>query len=113
MSDDLVRLRAIRKALNSAYPTEPKGNLARHLNVLAGMISGIVGSTRSYLSEIADKIADEKAKSESRVKRISRWIQNDRITADLYFLPFAKALLCRLALDTLVLVMDGSPAVAG
>jgi hypothetical protein len=77
------------------------------------MISGIVGSKRSYLSEIADNIADEKAKPESRVKRISRWIQNDRITGDLYFLPFAEALLSHLALQTLVLVMDGSPAPAG
>jgi hypothetical protein len=108
VSDNLRRLRAIRQALKEAYPFEPRGNIARHLNVLAEMISGIVGSRRSNLPEIADKVPDKDAKVESRVKRISRWINNERITADVYFLPFAEALLCNLALQSLVLVMDGS-----
>lgn len=108
MSDSLRRLRAIREALNRAYPSRPKGNLARHLNVLADMISGIVGSESSNLPRIAGEAADKRAKPESRAKRISRWINNERITADIYFLPFAEALLRHLALQTLVLVIDGS-----
>jgi hypothetical protein len=108
VSDNLRRLRAIRKALNKAYPFAPRGNLARHLNVLAELISGIVGSRRSNLPEIADKIPDKNAKAQSRVKRMSRWLNNERITAEIYFLPFAEELLRNLALQTLLLVMDGS-----
>ena len=44
MSDNLMRYRAIKKALKQLYPKEPQGNLARHLDTLAGLISGIVGS---------------------------------------------------------------------
>lgn len=44
MSDNLPRYRAIRSALQRLYPREPTGNLARHLNTLAALISGIVGS---------------------------------------------------------------------
>ena len=46
MSDNRRRYRAIRQALKQCYLGEPKGNQARHLNTLAGFISGIVGSVR-------------------------------------------------------------------
>ena len=87
MSDNLRRYRAIREALTHCYPGEPKGNMARHLNTLAGFISGIVGSKSSQLPSIATKIADG-AKPESRVKRLTRWLKNDEIKEELYFLPF-------------------------
>jgi hypothetical protein len=107
MSDNLRRYRAIREALTQCYPGEPKGNMARHLNTLAGFISGIVGSRSSQLPSIATKIPDG-AKPESRVKRITRWLKNDEIKEEIYFLPYAEILLNCLALETLVLVMDGS-----
>jgi len=43
MSDNLRRYRAIRDAIKQLYPTEPRGNTARHVNTLAMLISGIVG----------------------------------------------------------------------
>jgi hypothetical protein len=108
MSDNLRRYRAIRNAIKQLYPTEPKGNTARHLNTLAMLISGIVGSRRTNLPAMASKVPYG-TKRESRVKRFSRWIQNERISAEIYFLPYADALLAGLAADhTLLLVMDGS-----
>ncbi len=96
MSDNLRRYRAIRQALTQCYPDEPKGNMARHLNTLAGFISGIVGSRSSQLPTIATKIPDG-ATPESRVKRITRWLKNDEITEEIYFLPYAEILLHCLA----------------
>ncbi len=107
MSDNLRRYRAIRQALVQAYPKNPQGNLARHLNTLAALISGIVGSESVQLSNIARKVPDGNQR-ESRVKRFTRWLTSDTITEDVYFLPYAEALLRHLALETLVLVMDGS-----
>ena len=107
MSDNLRRYRAIRQALTQCYPGEPKGNQARHLNTLAAFISGIVGSKSSQLPSIATKIPDA-AKPESRVKRLTRWLKNDGIEEGVYFLPYADILLSHLALETVVLVMDGS-----
>ncbi len=47
-------------------------------------------------------------KPESRVKRFTRWLDNDHILEEVYFLPYADVLLRHLALQTVVLVMDGS-----
>lgn len=107
MSDNLRRYRAIREALTQCYPGEISGRMDQHLTTLAAFISGIVGSKSSQLPHIAAKIPD-RAKPESRVKRISRWLGNEHIKEEVYFLPYAEILLNCLALETLVLVMDGS-----
>ena len=107
MSDNLRRYRVIREALTQFYPGEMSGRMTQHLTTLAALISGIVGSRSSQMPSIATKIPD-RAKPESRVKRLSRWLNNDAIKEELYFLPYAEMLLNCLALDTLVLVMDGS-----
>ncbi len=108
MSDNRKRYNIIKQALKQLYPGEPKGNQARHLNTLAAMISGIVGSRSSQLPAIAGKAPDG-TKKESRVKRYYRWLKNTRIEQKLYFLPYACELLAGLALrHSLLLAMDGS-----
>jgi hypothetical protein len=107
MSDNLRRYRAIRDALTQWYPGQPTGTVARHLTTLAALISGIVGSKSTQLPHIAPHVPDG-TKPESRGKRFARWVSNDRITEDGYFVPYAKVLLAQLALQTLVLVIDGS-----
>src|SRR6516225_4217913 len=107
MSDNLRRYRAIRHALAQCYPTSFQGNFARHLNTLAALISGIVGSKSTQLPHIATKVPDG-TKPESRVKRFARWCDNAHILEEVYFLPYAEVLLRHLALETVVLVLDGS-----
>ena len=107
MGDNLRRYRAIKTALKQVYPGMVKGTQARHMNTLAALISGIVSSRRVSLPEIASNVPDGN-KRESRVKRFARWIQNERIDAEVYFLPFAHELLVSLAERTLVLAIDGS-----
>ncbi len=93
--------------LNNTYPGEPRGNRARHLNTLAGLISGIVGAKHSPLPKLAGEVPDG-TKPASRVKRFERWLTNDTITWELFFLPFVETLLTSLSVQTLVLVIDGS-----
>jgi Transposase DDE domain len=107
MSDNLRRYRAICHALMQAYPTPPTGHFARHVQTLAALMSGIVGGKSTQLPHIATKVPDGR-KSESRVKRFARWLDNAHILEEMYFLPYAEILLTHLALETLVLVMDGS-----
>src|SRR5262245_65288015 len=83
------------------------GNFARHLNTLAALISGIVGSKSTQLPHIATKVPDG-TKLESRVKRFTRWCDNAHILEEVYFLPYVDVLLRHLALQTVVLGMDGS-----
>jgi len=112
MRDNLRRYRAIRQALAQCYPTSSQGNFARHLNTLAALISGIVGSKSTQLPHIATKVPDG-TKPESRVTRFARWCDNAHILEEVYFLPYAAVLLCHLALQTVVRVMDGSVAGRG
>ena len=107
MSDNLRRYRAIRDALKHASPTPPTGHFARHLHTRAALISGIVGGKSTPLPQIAAKVPDA-SKPESRVKRFSRWFDNDSMREEGYFLPYAEVLLRHVALQTVVLVMDGS-----
>src|SRR5947209_9134601 len=106
MSDNLRRYRAIRNALTQAYPTPPTGNFARHVQTLAALISGIVGSKSTQLPTIATKVPDG-TKPESRVQRFARWLDNAHILEEVSFLPYADVLLRHLALQTVVRVMDG------
>jgi hypothetical protein len=80
--------------------------MARHLTTLAMFISGIVGSKSSQLSSIAAKIPAQ-VKAESRIKHLARWLDNDTLREEAYFLPYADSLLRQLALETIVLMMDG------
>jgi hypothetical protein len=86
MSDNLRRYRAIREALRQCYPGEMSGRMAQHLTTLAAFIRGIVGSKSSQMPSIATKIAD-RAKPESRVKRLSRWLGTKEMKEEIYCLP--------------------------
>jgi hypothetical protein len=106
MRDNLRRYRAIRDVLTQGYPGQPSGTVARHLITLAALISGIVGSKSTQLPHIAANVPNG-TKPESCVKRFARWFDNARILEEGYFLPSADVLLRHLALQTVVLVMDG------
>jgi hypothetical protein len=71
-----TRNRAIRDALTQGYSGQPTGIVARHLTTLAAFISGIVGSKSTQLPSGATKIPND-TKSESRVKRVTRWLDMD------------------------------------
>lgn len=92
MSDNLRRYRAIRDALRQWYPGQPTGTVVRHLTTLAAFISGIVGSKSPQLPSVATKIPDG-TQPESRVKRLTRWLDNESILEEVYFLPYVESLL--------------------
>jgi hypothetical protein len=106
MSDNLRVYRAIRAALHQLYPTEPKGDFARHLTTLSMLITGIVQSKKCQLPAVARKVPDGNLPP-SRVKRLTRWLKNDRVTHEAFFLPFAEPLLAALS-GPLCLVIDSS-----
>lgn len=108
MSDNRRVHRTIRKAMKQLFPGEPRGNFARHLNTLAALVTGIVQGKSSQLPTIA-RHAPEKAKAESRVKKYSRLLKNERFGYEAYYLPFAQEILAKLAsIRPLVFMIDGS-----
>jgi hypothetical protein len=113
MSDSHRVYRAIKHAIKQLYPEEPRGNLARHLDTLTGMVSGIILGKSCQLPKMASKIPGE-VHPDSRTKQMSRWVKNDDISFELYFLPFVQPLLTTLAAARpLVLIMDGSAVARG
>jgi hypothetical protein len=68
----------------------------------------MVGAQHTQLPKIAAKAPGLGAKPTSRVKRFTRWVENERISYDTHFLPFAQALLASVAQQPIVLIMDGS-----
>jgi Transposase DDE domain len=74
---------------------------------LAALLSGIVGRKSTQLPHIAAKVPNGPT-PDSRVKRFARWVDNAHILEEVYFLPYAAVLLRHLAVQTVVLVMDGS-----
>jgi len=108
MGDNHHVYRRIRESLRQIYPKRLTGRQARHLNTLAGMVSGMVRSGKSQLKAMAKKAPDQ-SKVESRIKRFSRCLQNDGVVAETFFMPFLAALLAGLAkCGPLVLAIDGS-----
>lgn len=107
MSDNHRRYRSIRTALSQMYVKESKGYAAKQWNVLAALISGIIGSGKTNYPQIASKTPDW-TQLESRVKRISRFINDVDAEQTIQWLPFAAELLANLSVFTLVLMMDGS-----
>lgn len=107
MSDNKRRYRAIRDKLTKLYPSPPRGNLAIHLNTLAAMVSGIVGAKSVNLPQIAGKVPDGN-KPASREKQYSRWINNQKVDFELFFLPFVEIMLRSLVGETLFFAVDGS-----
>jgi hypothetical protein len=77
------------------------------------MISGIIASKSCQLPKMASRVPGE-VHPDSRVKQFSRWVQNENVTFELYFLPLVETLLERLAaVRPLVLIMDGSQVARG
>ena len=60
--------------------------LLRHLHTLAALISGIVGSGRVSLPQIASHLPDGKQR-ESCIKRFERFLKNERICQESFLCP--------------------------
>jgi hypothetical protein len=72
------------------------------------LIAGVVQSQKCQLPAVARKVPD-RTHPQSRIKKLSRWLQNERVTLEAFYLPFAKALLLALpATLPLVLILDSS-----
>ena len=107
MSDNLRRYRAIRDALTQCYPGQPSRHGRQALDHPGGAHQRHRGQQEHPAAHIATKVPNG-TKPESRVKRFARWLDNAHILEEVYFLPYADVLLRHLALETVVLVMDGS-----
>jgi hypothetical protein len=106
MSNSRRRYRAIMTKLVQlhGYPT---GRTMQRVQVLAGVISGIIGSQSTHSREVA-KHSGLGAKVDSREKRLSRWYQNEAVQHELDYLPCLQEVLDAVAGLALAIAIDGS-----
>lgn len=91
------------KTLKKLMPTHKQG----HVVTLAMMVSGIVLSQKAHLSAMSLEIPHP-AKPKSLEKRMRRWVKNENVEKEFYYLPYAQMLLEHLSNHSLTLVLDGS-----
>jgi hypothetical protein len=109
MSDNHKRYDAIKRGLEQLYGTKVEGHLQHNLHTLALFINGIIAAGSVHLPKLGLK-APLNSRVESRTAKLTRWLKNEHISEQLYWLPFAGQLLAALSKNSkgLTLVMDGS-----
>jgi len=103
MSNQLRVYTQVLKTLKRMMPSQTQG----HVVTLAMMITGIVIGKKAQLAPMSTQVPHP-AKDKSIEKRMQRWVRNGRVEIEVYYLPYAQALLAGLAENTLLLAMDGS-----
>jgi len=99
--------RSIHKRLKELWKIEPTKRQGNHLNTLTGFICGIIQSKNVKLAEVAAEIP-RAGKEESQIMQLRRWLNNENINAELFYLPFIETLLYILSKQPLLLMIDGS-----
>ncbi len=80
------------------------------MHSLALLVHGLIASAHCQLPKLAAK-APTKAKVESRIKQLTRFLDNKKLTQQAYWLPFAQPLVNSLSTNAkreLIICIDGS-----
>lgn len=108
MTTSFQTYRTIKRTLAQALHIRPGSHRESHVNTLALLICGIVGSQHVQFAKVAQHMPIGGRKDESLIKRGRRWVQQGDVSYDSFFLPFAQALLQGLAATPITLILDAS-----
>jgi hypothetical protein len=103
MTDSQRVYTKVLQVLKKLMPKHKQG----HVVTLAMMISGIVQSGKAQLSAMSLEVPHP-AKPKGLEKRFRRWVKNENVEKNFYYLPYARLLLAHLSNHPLTLVLDGS-----
>lgn len=103
MSDSQRVYHKVVKPLKKALRNQPKSRVV----VLAMMIAALVRGSNARMSKMAAK-TPSKAKFQSTFKRFQRWVDNDRVEVQSFYMPFSQSILTALSRKTLYLAMDAT-----
>jgi len=104
--------RTVHNGLQKAWKSDSSKRQNNALNVLSGFVCGIIQSKQVKLADVAAEISG-KGKEESQIMQLRRWLKNQTIDVELFYLPFIEKLIQCLAGQTLVLAIDGSVTARG
>jgi hypothetical protein len=104
--------RTIHNKIEKLWNVDPSKRQSNNLNILTGFICGIIQSKQVKLADVAGDIPYA-GKEESKIMQLRRWLKNETINVELFYLPFIEKLLHSLSNQTLVLAIDGSTVARG
>jgi len=105
--------RTIKRTLAQTLKVRRGSHHEQHINTLALLICGIVGSQQVQFAHIADHAPQRGGKNESLIMRFRRWVKHTDVTPEAVWLPFARIVLAGLAHAPLTIVLDGTTAGRG
>jgi hypothetical protein len=112
MTNNLRNYHIIWAGLEQLYPRRLQASELRLLRILALVIHGLIASAHSHLPKLAQQAPPGfGGKLENRIRQLSRFMANEQVTTQIYWLPFAQPLLSALTAKPereLVLCLDGS-----
>lgn len=103
MTDKMKVYSKVTHSLKKMLPTAPQHQIV----VLAMLVAGLVSGQNAQLGEISLNVPSQ-AKPDSITKRFQRFLKNDRVVKEAFFLPFAQMLLEHLAGKRLFVSMDAT-----
>ena len=113
MHSNFQTYRTIKRSLAQVLHTRAGSHAEQHLNTLTLLICGIVGAQHVQLDKLASHAPIRHRKNESLITRFRRFVKHKDITADLVWLPFARALLKGLVQTPLTILLSGTTAGRG
>jgi len=112
VTDNLRNYHIIRAGLEQLYPERLGASTLRLLRTLALVIHGLIASAHSQLPKLAAQAPSNWGGNlESRITQLARFMANEHVTTQTYWLPFAKPLLNALTTNRereLLVCLDGS-----
>ena len=105
--------RTIKRSLAQTLHTRAHSHQEQHLNTLTLLICGIVGAQHVQFDKLASQAPIRGRKNESLITRYRRFVKHKHISADAFWLPFARPLLKGLAQLPLTILLDGTTAGRG
>jgi len=112
LSDSYKVYRAIHICLQKSWGFDSSKRQNNSLNILTGFICGIIQSKSVKLANVAGDIPGS-GKEESQIMQLRRWLSNEKMGVNLFYLPSIEVLIQCLAKQTLVLAIDGSTTAQG
>ena len=112
MTDNLKAYHIIRQGLTQLYPEKLSASKLRLLKTLALVTHGLIASAHCQLPKLAAKTPPGwGGKLDSRIKQLSRFLDNERVTTETFWLPYVRPLLGSLISNSereLLICLDGT-----
>jgi hypothetical protein len=106
MTDGAKVFSGVKKSFKKLFP-KMSGHQYSHFNTLLQIVTGLIVSKHCHLPKIAGKIQSP-IKQESMIIKIKRWLSNDNVKGNIYFVPLLEKILPTIINGSIKVIFDGS-----